>query len=47
MISNGFEGYEMLFTMMGKHELIFPIISFLAHEVLKIVGSRIKTLLFQ
>jgi hypothetical protein len=47
MIPNGFEGYEMSFTMMGKHELIFRIIGFLTHEVPKIVGSHIKTLLFQ
>jgi hypothetical protein len=29
MIPNEFEGYEVLFTMMGKHELMFPIIGFL------------------
>jgi len=47
MIPNGFEGYEMSFTMMGKHELMFPIIGFLTHEVLKIVRSCIKRFFFQ
>jgi hypothetical protein len=46
MIPNGFEGYEVSFTMMGRHELKFPIIGFLTHEVLKIVGSYIKTFFF-
>ncbi len=46
MIPNGFEGYEVE-TMIGKHELMFPIIGFLTHEILKFVGSYIKTIFFQ
>lgn len=47
MIPNGFEGYEVSFRMMGKHELMFPIIGFPTHEFLKIVRSYIKRIFFQ
>lgn len=44
MILNGFEGYEVSFTMMRKHELMFPIIGFLTHEVLKLWDHILRQL---
>jgi hypothetical protein len=32
----------MSFSMVGKHKTMFPIVSFLTHQILGIVGSQIE-----
>jgi ABC-type dipeptide/oligopeptide/nickel transport system permease component len=42
MLPIGFEGNQEPFSMVGKNEAMFPIVDFLAHQILGIIGSQIE-----
>jgi hypothetical protein len=39
VLPNGFQGNQVPFSMVGKHEALFLIVGFLAQQILRIVKS--------
>ncbi len=42
MLPSESQRHQVFFSMVGKHEAMFPTIGFLAHQILSIVGSQIE-----